>query len=120
MRVVITGYNGQLGRQLCTAFAEHDLLRLDLPCDDITSPHTPDCVADFHPDLVVHAAAFTNVDGCEQDSEQAYRVNTIGTQHVALGAERARAALVYVSTNEVFDGSSREAYREWDRTNPMS
>ena len=120
MRVIVTGFNGQLGRQLCAVYAGHDLLRLDLPCDDITSPHMPACIADYHPDLVVHAAAFTNVDGCEQDPDQAYRVNAVGTQNVALGAQQAGAALVYVSTNEVFDGSRREPYREWDRPDPIS
>jgi len=120
MRIVITGHNGQLGRQLQIAFAGHELLQLDLPCDDITRPATRDCIADFHPELVVHTAAYTNVDGCEQDPDLAYRVNALGTQNVALGAQRCGAALMYVSTNEVFDGQRREPYREWDRTAPLS
>ena len=69
---------------------------------------------------MVHAAAYTNVDGCEQDPDLAYRVNVLGTQNVALGAQRSGAALMYVSTNEVFDGQRREPYREWDRTAPLS
>jgi dTDP-4-dehydrorhamnose reductase len=113
MRVVITGHNGQLGRQLCGVFEGNEILRLDLPCDDITQPAMRACVADFGPDLVVHAAAFTNVDGCEQDPERAYQVN-------ALGAQQAGAAMLYVSTNEVFDGTEREPYREWDRPSPIS
>jgi dTDP-4-dehydrorhamnose reductase len=120
MRVVITGHNGQLGRQLQTAFSGHEILPLDLPCDDITDPGVSACVADFKPDLVVHAAAFTDVDGCETDPEKAYRVNALGTQHVAMGAVWAGAPLLYVSTNEVFDGSRREPYREWDPASPMS
>ncbi|MCX6029421.1 MAG: dTDP-4-dehydrorhamnose reductase [Chloroflexi bacterium] len=120
MRVVITGHNGQLGRQLVAAFAEHELLKLDLPCDDITQPDIVDCIADFHPDLVVHGAAYTDVDGCERDPEMAFRVNAVGTQNVALGAQKSGAALLYISTNEVFDGTQRDAYREWDRPSPMS
>src|SRR5512134_3988949 len=65
MRVVITGHNGQLGRQLQTAFTKHETLTLDLPCDDITDPGVSLCISDFQPELVVHAAAFTDVDACE-------------------------------------------------------
>jgi dTDP-4-dehydrorhamnose reductase len=120
MRIVITGHNGQLGRQLQLAFAGHELLQLDLPCDDITQPGMRDCIADFRPDLVVHAAAYTDVDACERDPDLAFRVNALGTQNVALGAQRTGAALMYVSTNEVFNGQRREPYREWDRVDPMS
>ena len=120
MRVVITGHNGQLGRQLHQTFATHELLPLDLPCDDITDPGVVECIAGFAPQLIVHAAAFTDVDGAEKDPELAYRVNAIGTQNMALAAQRTGAALMYVSSNEVFDGSRREVYREWDVPNPMS
>lgn len=119
MRVVITGHNGQLGRQLQGAFTGHDLLNLDLPAD-ITDPGIAGRIVDFGPDLVVHAAAYTDVDGCERDPELAFRVNAFGTQNVALAARGAGAALLHLSTNEVFDGTRRDAYREWDQTNPIS
>jgi len=120
MRVIITGHQGQLGRQLQAAFAGHEVLGLDLPADDITTPAIIGRIAGFRPDLIVHAAAYTNVDGCEQDPELAFRVNAVGTQMVALAAQRAGAALVHVSTNEVFDGTRRDLYREWDQPNPIS
>jgi dTDP-4-dehydrorhamnose reductase len=120
MRVVITGHNGQLGRQLMRAFAGHDLLPLDLPCDDITSPDVVECITRFSPDLVVHSAAYTDVDGAEREPELAYRVNALGTQNVALAAQRAGAVILHVSTNEVFDGTRRDHYREWDALNPIS
>lgn len=120
MRIIITGHNGQLGRQLMTAFAAHELLPLDLPCDDITDPGISACVTAFRPDLVVHAAAYTDVDGCEKDPELAFRVNAFGTQNIALAARAAGAALLHISTNEVFDGTRREAYREWDTVSPLS
>lgn len=119
MRIVITGHKGQLGRRLQIAFAEHQLLGLDLPEDDITSPAISTRITDLHPDLVVHAAAYTDVDGCETNPDLAFRVNAVGTQNVALGAQRAGAAMLYVSTNEVFDGTRRELYREWDLVNPI-
>jgi dTDP-4-dehydrorhamnose reductase len=120
MRVVITGHNGQLGRQLMVVFAAHELLPLDLPADDITDAAIVGRVSEFKPDLIVHAAAYTDVDGAEKDPELAFRVNAWGTQNMAVAAQRAGAALLLVSTNEVFDGSQREAYREWDPTNPTS
>jgi dTDP-4-dehydrorhamnose reductase len=120
MRVVITGHNGQLGRQLQSAFASHELFRLDLPADDITDPGVSRSIAACAPDVVLHAAAHTDVDGCEDDPDKAFRVNAVGTQNVALGARKAGAALLYVSTNEVFDGTRRDLYREWDLVNPVS
>ncbi len=120
MRIIITGHKGQLGRQLATVFGQHTLLRLDLPEDDITTPAIIGRITDFRPDLVLHAAAYTNVDGCEQNPDLAFRANAVGTQMVALGAQQAGAALLYISTNEVFDGTQRDAYREWDRPSPMS
>lgn len=120
MRVVITGHNGQLGRQLLSAFASDEVLPLDLPCDDITDPGVVACITRFAPDLVVHSAAYTDVDGAEKDPDAAFRVNAIGTHNVALAAQRAGSALMHVSTNEVFDGTRREAYREWDAPNPIS
>jgi dTDP-4-dehydrorhamnose reductase len=120
MRVVITGHNGQLGRRLQAAFAAHDLLLIDLPGHDITDPKLSSTIASFSPDLVLHAAAYTDVDGCEGDPDRAFRVNAVGTQNVALGAQEAGAALLYVSTNEVFDGTRRDLYREWDPISPVS
>jgi dTDP-4-dehydrorhamnose reductase len=119
MRVVITGAKGQLGRQLVAAFAGNDILEIDFP-DDITRPAARELVADHRPDLVVHAAAYTDVDGCEKDPDLAFRVNALGTQNVALGAQQAGASLLHISTNEVFDGARREPYREWDQVNPTS
>lgn len=120
MRVVITGHNGQLGRQLLMAFSGHEVLPLDLPADDITDPRIVQRIVDFLPGVIVHAAAYTDVDGAEKDPELAYRVNAFGTQNMALASQAAGAALLHVSTNEVFDGTQREAYREWDATNPIS
>lgn len=120
MRIAITGSKGQLGRQLVAAFAGHQLLELDLPETDITHLTICDDIARWEPELILHAAAYTDVDGCEQNVELAFRVNAIGTQHVALAAQRTDAMLVYISTNEVFDGTRRDHYREWDQVNPVS
>jgi dTDP-4-dehydrorhamnose reductase len=79
-----------------------------------------EAVASLRPDVIVHAAAHTDVDGCEVDPDRAYRVNALGTRHLAEAAERHRAHLVYLSTDYVFDGTARRPYREWDSPAPQS
>jgi len=121
MRIVITGHKGQLGTALQHALAGHQILGLDLPEHDITDPATiGDAVVEFQPDVVIHAAAMTNVDGCQQDPELAYRVNALGTQNIALACGRCGAAMVHVSTNEVFDGTLGRPYYEWEPPAPLS
>jgi dTDP-4-dehydrorhamnose reductase len=108
--VLITGAGGQLGAALQEVFPEaRALTRAD---GDVTRPleHVP--VAD----LVLHAAAWTDVDGAEADEAAARAVNVLGTRNVvALGAP-----VVYYSTDYVFDGEKREPYVESDPTGPLS
>jgi len=121
MRIFITGNKGQLGRALHAALSDHTLSGCDLPELDVTNRQAIGAaVADFAPDVVIHAAAWTDVDGCARDPDQAYRANALGAQNVALACITCDAALVYVSTNEVFDGTATEPYREWDTTNPIN
>ena len=121
MRVFVTGCKGQLGQALYAALAEHTLSGCDLPELDITDREAiGSSIASFAPDVVIHAAAWTDVDGCARDPEQAYRVNALGTQNVALACAACGAAMVYVSTNEVFDGTATEPYREWDPPHPTN
>jgi len=121
MRVFITGCKGQLGRALNEALTEHTLTGCDLPELDITDRAAIGAaIAAFAPDVVIHAAAWTDVDGCARDPERAYGVNGLGTQNVALACAESGAALAYVSTNEVFDGTGTEPYREWDSPHPIN
>ncbi|MGQ9555543.1 MAG: dTDP-4-dehydrorhamnose reductase [Anaerolineae bacterium] len=121
MRVVITGHKGQLGQQLQSAFARHELLGIDVPEHDISAyPAIVETIISYSPDLVIHAAAYTNVDGCARDPELAYRVNGLGTQNIALACQRCQAPLVYISTNEVFDGTASEPYVETDATHAIN
>jgi dTDP-4-dehydrorhamnose reductase len=79
-----------------------------------------DAINAFSPEVVIHAAAWTDVDGCARDPERAYLVNALGTQNVALAAAQAGADLVYISTNEVFDGRNDEPYHETDPVQPIN
>jgi dTDP-4-dehydrorhamnose reductase len=121
MRIVITGHKGQLGRALQEVLKEEMLWGLDLPEHDITDRQAAaQAIVDFAPQVVIHAAAMTNVDGCERDPDVAYRINGLGTQNVALACQKCGAAMVYVSTNEVFDGTKGEPYLEFDQPHPIN
>ena len=121
MRVFITGNKGQLGRALEVALDGETLAGCDLPEVDITARAAIGAaIADFAPDVVIHAAAWTDVDGCARDPERAYIINGIGTQNVALSCAAVGATMLYVSTNEVFDGNSTTPYREWDPLHPIN
>lgn len=121
MRIVITGSAGQLGRALQATLRGEDLLLLDLPEHDITDyKQTWRVITGFRPHITIHAAAFTNVDQCEREPDTAYRVNALGTQNVALACQACDAAMLYVSTDYVFDGTKSEPYWEWDQPNPQS
>ena len=112
-RVLITGAGGQLGRALQDAFADDDVVPLSHLDWDVTLP-APEQLS--RPDLVLHAAAWTDVDGAESDPQGAASVNIGGTANAAgLGAP-----LVAFSTDYVFDGRKREPYVESDGPNPLS
>jgi dTDP-4-dehydrorhamnose reductase len=121
MRIAITGANGQLGSALRAALpATHDLIALGHDSFELGSPAAVDQICASRADLVIHPAAYTNVDGCARDPELAYRINTLGTRYVALACARLGAPLVYVSTNEVFAGDASQPYYEYDAAGPIN
>lgn len=121
MRIAITGSKGQLGLALQQVLAHEDLLLIDLPEHDITDLWAIGrAISLFRPEVVIHTAAMTNVDGCEQDPQAAYRVNAMGTRNVAVAAQQCGATLAYISTDYVFDGARAEPYWEFDDPHPLS
>jgi dTDP-4-dehydrorhamnose reductase len=122
VRVLITGGHGQLGRALVRTAPSHtEVIALGAAECDVTDPFTVRAVlARIEPTLVIHCAAWTDVDGCERHPERAWRVNALGTQHIAAACAAAEAALVALSTNYVFDGEQDEPYHEFARPHPLS
>ena len=123
MRVLVTGASGQLGREVvevCTGAGDTVVACDHATMDLADRDRVLQVVAAAAPDAIVHAAAWTDVDGCETDPDRAYAVNALGTRHVAEAARDVGARVCYVSTDYVFDGTASRPYREWDATNPVS
>lgn len=119
-KILITGAGGMLGHDLIAlAPADCELIALTHRQLDVTDYRAVvAAVAEHEPDQVIHAAAMTDVDGCEHDRDRAFRLNGVATRNVAVAARRAE--LVYVSSDYVFDGTKREPYLEHDAVNPQS
>lgn len=141
MRVLVTGASGLLGAEVVERFRAANLEVVGttrsphpLPSSpfteerygsavslDITRADAVRAVFDtVRPEIVVHCAALTNVDACEHQPQEAYRVNAFGAEVIASNCQRIGAVCVYISTDYVFDGSKRTPYHEYDAENPLS
>lgn len=121
MRILITGAQGHLGTALQVPLSDHDLTLVDRPEIDIVERESVfKLYQEVRPELVIHCAAYTDVDGCVRNPELAHRVNVIGTQNVALACQKADVPLVHMSTNEVFSGDDPAGYEEWMPLSPRN
>lgn len=121
-RIVVTGREGQLVRSLIERATGRDveLIALGRPDIDLEVPGgAHDAIVALRPDLVINAAAYTNVDGAEDEPERAWRINADAAGEVAAAARTAGAPVVQISTDYVFDGTAAEAYREDAATGPV-
>lgn len=120
MRVFVTGANGQVGREVARVLASEHLYLATHQSDDVSSERIVESIARERPDLVIHAAAMTDVDACERHPERARLVNEVGARLVARGAERVGARLLAISTDYVFNGDKGSAYVESDKPEPIN
>lgn len=121
MKIMITGSKGMLGRTLLNKFSKYELIEADLPeVDILDAKRLNKFILQHKPDVIIHCAAFTDVDGCESNEEIAYAVNAVGTANVAIAANHCGAKLVAISTDYVFEGSSEVAYSEFDEAKPVT
>lgn len=133
MRVMVTGANGMLGIDLCALLEaeNHEVIRTDIaaregmpvktwePLDITDTQAVSRCILEHQPDVVIHSAACTDVDGCERSADLAFRVNGLGTWNIAAVCGAHHITLVYISTDFVFDGAKGTPYTEFDATNPL-
>jgi len=120
MRILITGANGQLGHELQRVLGRHALISMALPEFDLLKPDVEAQVLTARPDVVFHAASYTDVDGAEREPDKAMAVNAEGTERVAKAVDKAGARLIYLSTDYVFDGRKTSPYIETDEPNPLN
>lgn len=120
MRTLIFGANGQLGRDLMMAYkSAGEVYGYDLPDVDIANEDQVYAIAKtVAPELIINAAAWTDVDGAEDDLAGAFRVNESGARNVADVAQRYNIPVVYISTDYVFDGTSETPYLPEDPVSP--
>lgn len=124
MKVLVTGGSGQVGRELVEllrARPQNELLALGHSELDIADrERVLQVTGEWEPDLMINAAAYTAVDACEENVDQAFAANALGPRNLAEAARMARSYFLHISTDYVFDGRSAAPYREWDRANPQS
>ena len=123
MKVLVTGAAGMLGRDVVLAAgnAGHQVVAYGHAELDVADPASVSAKVEAErPDVVINCAAWTDVDGAEENEEEATRVNGEGAGHVAAAAAAVGASVVYVSTDYVFDGSKGAPYVETDQTAPLS
>ncbi|MBZ4645368.1 MAG: dTDP-4-dehydrorhamnose reductase [Clostridia bacterium] len=135
MRVLITGAKGQLGNEIIRILnigtsalgsinqvykhvevAKSDIKDLDITNLDLVKNY----VNNFKPDIIINTAAYTNVDGCEMDTDTAFKINALGARNVAMIAEEVGAKIVHVSTDYVFSGNGSIPYKEYDLPCPVN
>ena len=120
MPILITGANGQLGRALQETLSHEALILKDLPDFDLTDSTCEKEIMAANPDVILHVAAYTDVDGAEREASLANAVNVRGTTYVARAAQALGARLMYVSTDYVFDGEKNSPYTEKDTPRPLN
>ncbi len=132
MKILITGSNGMLGSDLVDILStQYQLAGLGLnsnlhpsipyfTADISNSSAVLTAVHSFKPAIIIHCAAYTDVDGCELDPNQAYLINTKGTQYLAEASDQTGATIFFISSDYVFDGTKTGPYLESDKGNPVS
>lgn len=123
MKVLVTGSKGMLGQDLCPILEDVGAFVIETDVDtlDITDSETVHrAIEDIRPDMVIHCAAYTNVDKAQEDLKTAELINVNGTENIADACAKSGITLVYISTDYVFDGESVEPYTIEDMPNPIN
>jgi len=134
-KILITGSSGMLGMDLVALLQKsYDVSGTDMTeaknpaarckdfikCDITKRGATIEMIKKTGPDIVLHTAAWTDVDGCENDKDNAFKINAEGTQNIAMGCRESKAVIFYIGSDFIFDGSKNEPYKEDDKINPLN
>lgn len=122
-KLLVTGSNGQLGREVARLYAARkdvELVNTDVGELDITNlENTLELVDKVRPYAIINCAAHTNVNACETDVDNAYKINALGPRNLSIAASRYGAKLVQISTDYVFAGDATKPYTEFDEPAPQ-
>jgi len=122
VKILLLGHKGMLGSDLLKKLsADHEVTGMDKEEIDIVS--AKDCknaVAEVNPDIVINAAAFTNVDGCETQRDACFAVNAEAVKNICEACRGKNIKIIHFSTDYVFDGTATKPYEENDKCNPIS
>ncbi|QWG58723.1 dTDP-4-dehydrorhamnose reductase [Bacillus mycoides] len=122
MKILVTGYNGQLGYDVVKRGEKQGLEMQGIGIEDLDITNEAavyEFVDKVKPDAIIHCAAYTAVDKSEDDKELCWNVNVEGTKYLATAAKKLNAKFVYISTDYVFDGEGTHAFAETDTPNPV-
>ena len=123
-KIIVTGCNGQLGRAINKIYhnsTEYECVNTDVGELDITNiDAVQQLVSEVRPYAIINCAAHTNVNGCETDIDNAYKINAIGPRNLSIAASDCNAKLMHISTDYVFDGHADTPYTEFDTPNPKA
>jgi len=122
MKIAVIGAKGMLGSELCRVLGkQHEMLAWDIDEIDITDrAGTLARLGAERPNLIINSAALVNVEVCEAEPDKAWRINAVGAQNLALAAQQMGSALLYISTDYIFDGQTSVAYDEVATPNPIN
>jgi len=123
MKVLVTGADGQLGYDVVKELKELNIehIGVDKEDFDLTNENeTKEFILGYNPDVIVHCAAYTDVDQAEIEKELCYQVNVEGTRYVAEAAKELDAKMLYISTDYVFDGEGEEPFEVTDQPDPIN
>jgi len=122
MKIFLTGKNGQLGAKLEDDLKKsHEVIAMDQDALDLMDVKLiDDTIYKVNPDLIINAAAYTNVEKAEKDKDLAYKVNVVAPKTLSDLAKLLDIPIIHISTDYIFDGSKKDAYEEDDKANPLS
>lgn len=122
-KIIVTGCNGQLGRAVNLELGNRtdiELVNTDVGELDITNVDSVLSLArEVKPYAIINCAAHTAVDKCEEDVDNAYKINAIGPRNLSIAATEVGAKMIHISTDYVFDGCATKPYIEFDQPNPQ-
>jgi dTDP-4-dehydrorhamnose reductase len=123
MKVVVTGASGILGTDIVKEVKAQGWEVVEFTSKNIVLEDLADVraqIVPFQPDIIIHSAALTNVDLCEDDRDAAVKINVIGTHNISLVAAQLQARVVYISSCGVYGNAKTEPYNELDATQPLT